>query len=124
MLSEVEKLKRRWEREDNAEIEVAVNALLQVPNGRRFLWWLLAVGKIGNQPFSPEASITAFNCGELNVGNQIMGRLMEVNPDGYTAMMKDMLNDRNSRDRELDAATDRERDARESGDWDTGGEDG
>lgn len=106
MLSEVERIKGRWEKADEAEITSAINALLQAPNGRRFLWWLLAVGKIGNQPFSSDPNVTAFNCGELNVGNQIMARLQEANPDGYTSMMKEMLNEHASRNAELGAAAD------------------
>ncbi len=106
MMSEVEKTKLRWEKADEADLTSAITALLSAPNGRRFLWWLLAVGKIGNQPFSPDPYVAAFNCGALDVGNQIMARLMETDPDNYTAMQKEMLNERRNRDTELGLASD------------------
>ncbi len=117
-MTEVEKVKVRWERKDEQDIDSAIEALLQVPNGRRFLWWLLSIGKVGGQPFSPDAAVTAFNCGELNIGNQIMARLMSTSPDLYTAMTKEMLNERNDRDRELATASDRDADD-DRGDDDT-----
>lgn len=107
-MSEVERIKRRWEKGDNADIDSAITALLGAANGRRFLWWLLAVGKVGNQPFTGDLASTAFACGELNVGNQIMSRLMAVDPEGYTSMMKEQLNERNDRDTELGSASDRD----------------
>lgn len=107
MVAEVDRIKRRWEREDKTDIDAAIATLLSAPQGHKFLWWVLQVGKVAAQPFSPGApDVTAFNCGELNVGNQIMLRLMEANPDGYTNMQKEMLNARAARDAELNAASD------------------
>jgi hypothetical protein len=108
-MSEVDRIKGRWAKADDAELDSAVNALLGARNGRRFLWWLLSIGKVGGQPFSPDAAVTAFACGELNVGNQIQARLMMTNPEGYTLMQQEMLNERRDRDRELNAASDLDR---------------
>jgi hypothetical protein len=61
-----ETLKRRWNREDEQAIDGAIDALTQHPNGRKLLWWLLQIGRVGGQPFNGNALQTAFACGELN----------------------------------------------------------
>lgn len=80
-----EKLLIQWE-------EDTVNSLLKTPEGRQFIWWLLSIGKAGQgtQPFiagSPDQ--TAFNCGEQNVGNQILERIIALNPQGYLRILED-----------------------------------
>lgn len=82
---------------DQLEVDEAVRALLSVPRGRKYLWWLLTIGKIGTQPFAPNALNTSFNCGELNVGNQILAHIISVDPAGYVRMMQEQAeNDRSS----------------------------
>lgn len=70
----------------------ALRALLSVPNGRDFLWWLLDIGRIGLQPFTGVAASTDFNCGQLNVGQQILARILAVAPEGYLTMLKERQN--------------------------------
>jgi len=107
---ETEKLKRRWEKQDELEIDAAVSALFEHVHGRRLLWWLLDIGCIGHQPFTQNSLSTAFNCGQLNVGQRIMDRMLSVSPDGYVNLLKEKQNERNERDSELGAASDADRD--------------
>lgn len=96
---DLEKLKRRWEREDENKINSAVSKALKDAEGRKLLWWLLRIGGIGNQPYSGNALNTAFNCGILNVGQQILDRITSVSPKGYLQMMEennDEVNERNA----------------------------
>lgn len=95
-----------WHKADEQAIERAVLANLASEDGRNFLWWLLEIGRINMQPFDRDPSITAFNCGELNVGNQILARVVETSPEGYLAMQKERANARSSRDTQLSAASD------------------
>lgn len=67
----------------------ALNNLLSAPEGRAFLWWLLRIGKVGLQPYAGADAATNFNCGELNVGQQIFARILETNPQGYLRMIED-----------------------------------
>jgi hypothetical protein len=97
-------LKRRWAREDDAAIEEAIHALLKHRQGRKFLWWLLRLGGVGLQPYASNALQTSFNCGTLNVGNQILEELLRVSPEGYIEMMKENADERRNRDAELAAA--------------------
>jgi len=84
-----EKLKKRWAREDEQRINSAVSKFIEDAEGRKFLWWLLEIGRIGTQPFSNNALQTAFGCGELNVGQRILDRIISVSPDGYLRMMQE-----------------------------------
>src|SRR5688500_13212953 len=84
----------------------AVRDLCQSPQGRDFLWYLLRIGRVGMQPFSGEnRSQTDFNCGELNVGQQILALIIEAEPSGYLRILEDQQNaerERNSALREQD----------------------
>jgi hypothetical protein len=97
-------LKRRWAREDEEAIREALAALAQHRQGRKFLWWLLQIGGVGQQPYVNNALQTAFNCGTLNVGNQVLEAIAVAVPDGYIQMMKENADERATRDAELSAA--------------------
>jgi hypothetical protein len=96
-----EKLKRRWLKEDEHKIESAVSKTLADAEGRKFLWWLLEIGRIGHQPYANNALNTAFNCGELNVGQRILDRIISVSAEGYLTMMKENESERSERTKQL-----------------------
>jgi hypothetical protein len=96
-----EKLKRRWLKEDELKIDSAVSQAIADKEGRKFLWWLLEIGRVGSQPYSGNALNTAFTCGELNVGQRILDRIISVSPEGYLLMMKENNDERKERDAEL-----------------------
>lgn len=93
-----ERKKRSWEKQDQTDREDAIRALLATVKGRRFIWWLLEVGKEGIQPFTANALTTAFNCGELNVGKQILAQVIEIDPEGYLRLLKERQDERTNRD--------------------------
>lgn len=98
------RLQRQWEKADNDQVAAAVQALLEHEHGRKFLWWLLQIGRVGTQPFSNNALTTSFACGELNVGQQVLAKIIEVNPAGYVRMMEESNDERNIRDIQLNSA--------------------
>ena len=98
-----ETLKRRWQEEDEQAISAAIDALTKHEHGRKLLWWLLQIGRVGEQPFNGNALQTSFACGELNVGQRILDRVTFVSPEGYLTMMKESADERNRRDTELRA---------------------
>lgn len=106
---EVEKLYEQWELEDETAVNTAITALLEHRQGRKFFWWLLQLGRVGLQPFANNALNTSFNCGELNVGNKILSRLMEVAPDRYVEMIKENADEQRTRDTAYGNATDLDR---------------
>lgn len=101
-----ETLKRRWLREDEEKIDNAIDALYKHETGRKLLWWLLTTGKVGGQPFTGDALTTAFSCGELNVGQQILARMLNVSAEGYVNLTKEMNDEHKRRDAELDLLRD------------------
>lgn len=86
------------------EVDETVRVLLSVSRGRKYLWWLLTIGKVGTQPFANNALQTSFACGELNVGQQILAHIISVDPAGYVRMMQE--NAENERSSNADTGTD------------------
>lgn len=76
-----------------ALINRAIAEIADTDYGRKFLWWLLEIGQVNQQPFVSNALNTAFNCGELNVGNKILAKITEVDPAIYVRMQVEHLND-------------------------------
>jgi hypothetical protein len=101
-----ENLKRRWQKEDELKIDSAVSKAIVDPEGRKFLWWLLEIGRIGMTPYANNALNTAFNCGELNVGQRILDRIISVSPEGYLTMMKENGDEVRERNKILDSERD------------------
>lgn len=100
----VEKLKQSWQQEDSRKIDSAVSKMIADGEGRKFLWWLLEIGRVGTQPYSNNALNTAFSCGELNVGQKILDRIISVSPEGYVSMMQENNREFKERSAELDKA--------------------
>lgn len=93
---------KEWLKADKQELDDAVKAMLLHRATRRYLWWLLDIGKaIGVNAFTSEASTTAFQCGEQNVGQRIMAHLIEVAPEGFLELLRENQNERSERDGEL-----------------------
>lgn len=93
----IQRLQRQWDRLDNLEIDEAIKQNLSTKAGRRFLWWLLQVGKINIQPFTANALSTSFACGEMNVGQRILDRIISVDPAGYARMMTEQADEHRDR---------------------------
>ena len=88
----------KYEALDEAEINEEIRELLSRPRGKKFLWWLLQVTKYGHNPFSPDPATMAFAAGEMNVGAQVMARLIEVNPLGFAEMQLERKTESDRRD--------------------------
>ncbi len=91
-----------FEVQDRTEIDSAVKSLLEHENGRKFLWWILEQGRIASNPFTNNALSTSFNCGEMNVAQKVLDRIIGVNPAGYAQMVQEKANERERRDSHLD----------------------
>lgn len=82
-----------------------VQNLYATYEGRALLWWLLQVGKaIGVNPFRGDPNATAFICGEMNIGQQIMAFLIECNPTAFADLMKEKENEYHARRKLNDAS--------------------
>lgn len=85
------RLSKLAEREHNNATS-ALRKLTLTAEGRDFLWWLLRIGRVGMHPFSPDPYQHAFNSGELNVGQQILARIIDAEPAGYFRLLEDQIN--------------------------------
>lgn len=90
---QVQKRLRERQKATEQMIDNAIRLNSKTPEGRKFLWWLLQIGKVNTQPFTTNAITTAFNCGELNVGNTILARITDVDPASYVQMQQESLNE-------------------------------
>lgn len=77
-----EKELRRRERND-------IEFLLSSPQGRRFLWKLLSECGIYELSYVTDSDMTAFNEGRRCVGNNILADILDVDPDGFTTLIKE-----------------------------------
>lgn len=58
--------------------------------GRQFIWRILELSRaVGHNAFAATPEATAFNCGQQNVGQQILAQLLEIAPDAYIQMIKE-----------------------------------
>ena len=97
--------------------DMLIRDLLARSDGREFIWWLLQIGKFGTQPFATDPHLTAFGCGELNIGQQIFAALIEADPAGFLRMQEEINNERSVTD--PNASPDAEPDSDSRADSDT-----
>lgn len=85
------------------------------------LWSFLELGKIFQQPFAGNALQTSFNCGELNVGQQLLSLILEADPDAFSVLMQENADATRNRTSKFASATraDAGEPAGETGDDDT-----
>lgn len=57
--------------------------------GREYFYWLMEIAHIGRNPFTANALSTSFECGELNIGQQVQAHIMDVAPGLYLQMIQD-----------------------------------
>lgn len=108
LASDRAKLQARWQKQDQTDRQEALAALMQHSKGRALLNYWLQLGKaIGVNPFSGNALQTAFNCGELEVGQRMMTEVIEADPEGFLTLLREQANVKSSRAAELAALTER-----------------
>lgn len=98
-------LEHKFIADDRKERLAVVSALMGHRGGRKFLWWLLQVGKaVGHNPFTNNALTTSFGCGEMQVGQQILAELIEADPELFPTLMKENFNEQSARTEQLAGA--------------------
>lgn len=63
--------------------------LMAHKQGRRIAYKLLADAGVFRNPFNHSGSVTAFNCGQMNIGQQFMAAVTESAPEAYMQMLKE-----------------------------------
>lgn len=80
---------RNLEKQKDLRVSGAIGALLQHVEGREFLYWLLDLTNLHANPYQGNALGTSFACGEMNVGQKLLDRIIAVSPSGYLDMLKE-----------------------------------
>jgi hypothetical protein len=74
--------------------EATMAGLMSIPNGRRWMWWLLGMCHVGHQPAhivpnkgTVDVPRSFLNFGEMNVGLQLIAELHKACPAEYLKMI-------------------------------------
>jgi hypothetical protein len=83
-------------RKKNAELELqqekdAMSFVMKHPLGRRFVWALLEKAGVNSQSFTPDRELTAFNCGQRNIGLMLQAEIEESFPNEFILMWSEHL---------------------------------
>lgn len=78
----------------DAVLRTDLHAIMGSESGRRWIANLLELCHPYQTPFSRDPIAMAFNCGEQNIGLQLIADLHKVSPDLYLIMMKENSNER------------------------------
>lgn len=92
---------RALEAQRRLRLDDFVRASMGLRQGREFMWWVLELAKVGRNPFTANALTTSFNCGELNVGQQIQSHIMTVSPVDYLKMLQERQEEQENVEREF-----------------------
>lgn len=105
-----EKRYNQWlvkrDREQSARRQLFLQGALSMPEGREFLYWLLSITSLRANPYTRNALDTAFNCGQMNVGQRIEEAIITASPDFYLTMLKEQENARQEVERRANEARD------------------
>jgi hypothetical protein len=84
--TEVNKAKKRASRTRADRLQF-VGAAMTTPQGRAWYYDMLVRCKVINTPFSEDPYRTAFNCGQQNIGLQILSDIQDSAPNEYVKMI-------------------------------------
>lgn len=97
---------RGVEKQRQLRIADYVKRTMASTDGREFMYWLLSVCKIGQNPFTGNALTTGFACGELNVGQQVQALIIEHSPADFLKMLTEKESERTNGNFEPDTVLD------------------
>lgn len=94
---------RRRAREDQQRLEGDLRAVMSMPQGRRFVWWLIdAVGGTFSPSYAEDGLNTAYNEGRRAVGIGLMTEVQRVVPESYLTMLREAVELQVKRDKAED----------------------
>lgn len=73
-----------------------IREAMKLRQGREYIYWLLSITNLHANPFTGNALMTSFRCGELNIGQQIREHVIAMAPTEFLTMLQEKENDRTS----------------------------
>jgi hypothetical protein len=74
---------------DDITRDSVLKGLMDIPEGRNWLWWMLGQTNVFHAVFSQNAMTMAHKEGARNVGLMLLAEIMRVAPDQYVQMLKE-----------------------------------
>ena len=82
-------IQRRSDKASQESVDAFLRHSMGLVDGRRYFYGLLVRCHVFANPYTGRAGTTAFACGELNVGQQVLADIMRIAPDEYVQMMRE-----------------------------------
>ena len=82
-------IQRRATEVEDSSCDAFIKHAMGVVDGRVYFHRLLVRCHVFSNPFDGNARVSAFNCGELNIGQQVFADIMRLVPDDYVQMMRE-----------------------------------
>jgi hypothetical protein len=90
------KAARREDKLHRTGRNLAIRRLMQDPDGRRFVWDILADCGVFRTPFAMDPYATAFNAGKQSVGQMLLAEVTAVVPELYIQMLQEPKDEENA----------------------------
>jgi hypothetical protein len=84
-VAEADKTERRGRMREIDDLK----AILELPQGRRFLWRILGHAGVNQTVLGVNDARTNFNAGRQDVGHFVFGEIVEAAPQRYIDMMRE-----------------------------------
>jgi hypothetical protein len=88
-----EQAKRDKQREIND-----LGKILKIPEGRRFIWWLLSEAKIFNNSFNLNTKLEDFNEGAKSIGLEVLNRVNKADVQAFAQMQNEYISEKKSKE--------------------------
>lgn len=99
-----QKVREDFRRQRELRIEDGLKQSLSTRHGRQALWWMLEICGVGALPWADTDRQTNFRIGELNVGQQLLNRIIQIDASAYIKMQQENLDDDRALDTRLASA--------------------
>jgi hypothetical protein len=83
----------KLQRERDRAKEDFIRASLSTREGRIWFWDLLGRCGVLHNPWTANALVTAFACGEMNIGQEVLADITRLVPDYFATMLKENNNE-------------------------------
>jgi hypothetical protein len=80
--------KKEYKNRKDRELD-DLKVVLKLPEGRRFIYWMLSSVGVWNTSFSLNSMQTSFNEGRRDVGLMLLKQLDEAEPNVHSQMLKE-----------------------------------
>lgn len=82
---------KRAEKDAERAAALVTKAVMQLPEGRRFVWWLLDRCSTFESVMRDGPESVLYHAGRQDVGHLLMGHVIATDPDAYLLMQREAI---------------------------------